>query len=55
MGKEGTVNDPIRSDVAWVRRRLATLITAIVLALAVVLWLTFHLYARWTAGASVTP
>jgi hypothetical protein len=47
--------DPERPDLNPLRRQLGTLVLVIALVVAFLLWLTFHLYGKWTAGVQVTP
>ena len=44
-----------RPDLKLVRRKIAILVSVIATVLVLLVSLTFYLYARFTAGAHVTP
>lgn len=44
-----------RPDVKELRRKLAILVSVIVVAVATLVAATFYLYARYSAGVRVTP
>jgi hypothetical protein len=49
------MTDEDRPDVRRLRHHLYWLVAAIVVVGGGILWLTLHLYERWTAGVTVTP
>lgn len=47
--------DGERPDVKELRRKLAILVSVIVVVVATLIATTFYLYARYSAGVHVTP
>ena len=47
--------DAERPDVKELRRKLAILVSVIVVVLVSLIVTTFYLYGRWSAGVRVTP